>query len=308
MWIPASSQARSTLERGAKELGVNVYAEAHQPAGKMMKLKPVRIALYDQYGGLMPSGWTRWIFEQFEFPFKVVYPQELDAGGLAAKYDVLVFTDGAIREPRADERGRGFFNRQPKAEEIPAEYRSWLGTITAEKTIPQIRQFVEQGGSVITIGSSTALAGYLGLPVTSALMEHTADGKERPLPPEKFYIPGSLLTVSVDNKNPLAYGMPASVDVFFDRSPVFRLNPDAGLKGASPVAWFPNGHPLHSGWAWGQQYLEGDVAVAEANLGAGKVFLMGPKVAFRGQPQATFKFIFNGIYYGVAKDAAAKQF
>ncbi len=305
MWIPASSQARATLERGAKELGVNVYAEAHQPAGKMMKLKPVRIALYDQYGGLMPSGWTRWIFEQFEFPFKVVYPQELDAGDLKSKYDVLVFTDGSIREPRADEPSREFFNRQPKAADIPAEYRSWLGTITAEKTIPQIRQFIEAGGAAIAIGSSNALAGYLGLPVTSALTEYTTGGKERPLPPEKFYIPGSLLTVSVDNKDPLAYGMADTVDVFFDRSPVFRLNPDAGLKGTAPVAWFPNGHPLHSGWAWGQQYLEGGVAIADANLGAGKVFLMGPEVAFRGQPQATFKFIFNGIYYAVATRATS---
>ncbi len=302
IWIPASGSARSLLERGAKELGVNVYGAAHRPTGTALKLKPVRIALYDQYGGLMPSGWTRWIFEQFEFPFKVVYPQELDAGDLAKKYDVLVFTDGAIRAPGTGGRGGGFFNRQPKPEDIPAEYRSWLGTVTAEKTVPQIRQFVENGGAVISIGSSTALGTYLNLPVASALIEHTADGKERPLPPEKFYIPGSLLTVSVDNTNPLAYGMPDKVDVFFDNSPAFRMKPDAALKGTSAVAWFANGTPLHSGWAWGQQYLDGSVAIAEARLGQGKVFLMGPEVAFRGQPQATFKFIFNGVYYGVAKE------
>ncbi len=304
IWIPASASARSMLESGAKELGVNVYAVARRPAGASLKLKPVRIALYDQYGGLMPSGWTRWIFEQFEFPFKVVYPQELDAGDLARKFDVLVFTDGAIRVPGWGGRGggEGFFGRQPKPEDIPAEYRPWLGRITAEKTIPQIRRFVEAGGDVITIGSSTSLATYLSLPVTNALTEILPTGKEQPLPPEKFYAPGSLLTVSVDNTNPLAYGMPQKVDVFFDNSPVFRLKPDATLKGAAPVAWFPNATPLHSGWAWGQQYLNGAVAVAEANLGSGKVFLMGPEVAFRGQPHATFKFIFNGIYYGTAKE------
>ncbi len=166
IWVPASGSARSLLERGAKELGVNVYATARRPTGGELRLKPVRIALYDQYGGLMPSGWTRWIFEQFEFPFKVVYPQELDAGDLAKKYDILVFTDGAIRAPGTGARGGGgFFNRQPKPEDIPAEYRSWLGTVTPEKTIPQIRQFVEGGGAVISIGSSTSLATYLNLPV-----------------------------------------------------------------------------------------------------------------------------------------------
>ena len=65
-----------------------------------------------------------------------------------------------------------------------------------------------------------------------------ADGKEHPLPREKFFIPGSLLKVNVDNTNPLAYGMPTQVDVFFDNSPVFRLEPNAELKHTSPVAWF----------------------------------------------------------------------
>jgi hypothetical protein len=302
VWVPASAAARSIIERGAKQLGVNVYGMARRPTQSEWKLKPVRIGLFDQYGGLMPSGWTRWIFEQFEFPFKVVFPQELDAGNLAAKYDVLVFTDGAIRPQGDTGRAEGFVSRQPKAEEIPAEYRGWLGRVTTEKTIPEIRAFVESGGAVVAIGSSTSLAGYLDLPLKSALTERGPDGKETPLPPEKYYIPGSLLTVKVDSGNPLAYGVPENVDVFFDKSPVFRLNPDAQLKGAAPVAWFSNASPLHSGWAWGQQYLEGGVAIGEARLGAGKVFLLGPEVAFRGQPAATFKFLFNGIYYGGAKE------
>ena len=33
----------------------------------------------------MESGWTRWILEQFEFPFTRVYAPELDAGNLNAK-------------------------------------------------------------------------------------------------------------------------------------------------------------------------------------------------------------------------------
>ena len=59
-------------------------------------LKPVRIGLWDRYGGSMPSGWTRWLLEQFEFPFRVVYPPELDKGGLREKFDVLILVDGAI--------------------------------------------------------------------------------------------------------------------------------------------------------------------------------------------------------------------
>src|SRR5947209_396518 len=198
IWIPASPTAQSILSKGTKELGVHAVALGRRPAGEALKLKSTRIALYDQYGGLMPSGWTRWIFEQFEFPFQVVYPQELDAGDLTKKFDVLVFTDGAIRAPGVTGRGEGSFGKQPSPEDIPAEFRPWLGRMTAEKTVPQIRQFVEAGGVTLSIGSSTSLGSYLDLPVASALIEHTAEGKDRPLPPEKYYIPGSLLTVSVN--------------------------------------------------------------------------------------------------------------
>jgi hypothetical protein len=61
---------------------------------------------------------------------------------------------------------------------------------------------------------------------------------------------------------------------------------------------------LDSGWAWGQQYLKGGVAVAEASVGEGKVIILGPEVTFRGQPHGTFKLLFNGLYYGSAKTTA----
>ena len=67
---------------------------------------------------------------------------------------------------------------------------------------------------------------------------------------------------------------------------------------------FSSGTPLHSGWAWGQEYLKGGTAIAASTLGSGKVYLMGPEITFRGQPQATFKFLFNAIYAGTAEPGA----
>jgi hypothetical protein len=113
---------------------------------------------------------------------------------------------------------------------------------------------------------------------------------------EEYYVPGSILRVAVDNTSPVAAGMPAQADVFFDNSPVFRLKPDAGAKGVKAVAWFDSPTPLRSGWAWGQNYLEGGAAILEANYGKGKVYMFGPEITFRGQPHGTFKFLFNGIY------------
>jgi hypothetical protein len=259
----------------------------------------------------MPSGWTRWLFEQFEFPFEVVFPQALDAGNLNAKYDVLVFVDGAVplRDPStgSGQAGAGGgFGGQPAAETIPPEFRPWLGRVTVSKTVPQLKTFVENGGTILAIGSSTSLGYHLGLPIKNALVE-MANGGERPLPREKYYIPGSILDARIDNTNPLAYGMDSHAMVFYDESPAFRLEPEASLKGVKPVAWYDSPSPLRSGWAWGQQYLNQAVSILEAPVGKGEVVLFGSEVNWRGQPHGTFKLLFNGIYYGSASAAAARS-
>ena len=109
-----------------------------------------------------------------------------------------------------------------------------------------------------------------------------------------------MLAASVEtSNNPLTYGMPASVDVFFDDSPVFKLGPGAEAAGVRRIAWFGSKTPLRSGWAWGQNYLENGVVAAEAPVGKGKVLLFGPEILQRAQPHGTFKFLFNGIYSSV---------
>jgi hypothetical protein len=301
IWVPASAAALPVLQKGASDLGVAVHAVAQVPAGDALRIPRVRIGLYDQYGGLMPSGWTRWLLEQYEFPFEVVYPQTLDAGNLKSRFDVLVFPDGAVRGV-GGRGGRG----AAEPDDIPPEYRGWTGRITEEKTIPQIKQFVEVGGTVVTMGSSTAMAALLGLPITNALTEKGPNGQDRALPRDKFYIPGSLMKARIDNTNPLAYGMPENVDVFFDNNPVFRLPADAKARGENQVAWFSGKETLDSGWALGQQLLDGASAVVEAKIGEGKVFVMGPEVTFRGEPDGTFKLLFNGLFYGASKPATLR--
>jgi hypothetical protein len=305
IFIPSKPSTHAKLQKMAAELGLNIEATAARPAGEKLKLRPVRIGLWDRYGGSMPSGWTRWLLERFEFPFTVLYPQTFDAGNLADKFDVLIFVTGAIplRDVRniGNTQGGSVFGRQPNPQEIPEEFHGWLGNLTVAKSTPELRKFLEAGGTIITIGSSTNLGYHADLPIANALLEKTSDGNERPLSREKFYIPGSILQISVDNTNPLAYGLPKKVDVFFDHSPVFRLKPEASLRGVKPVGWFNNDKPLRSGWAWGQKYLQDGVTIVDANVGKGKLFLFGPEITFRAQPHGTFKFLFNGIYYGRAE-------
>jgi hypothetical protein len=308
LYVPAKPTTKAVLDKIAADLGMNADAVSARPSGEALKLKPVRVALWDRYGGSMDSGWIRWIFEQaYPTTFDVVYPATLDAGDLNAKYDVIIFPGGSIPAAAGDGGGRrgggGGGQGGPNPADIPEEFRGRLGNITVDKTIPQLRKFVENGGTIIAIGGGTSIAGHLGLPVSNHLVERQPNGAERRLGNEKFYVPGSVLQVAVDTSSPLAYGLGDKVDVFFDNSPVFRLEPDAALKGVKAVAWFDSPAPLRSGWAWGQNYLDGGAAIVDATVGKGRVFLLGPEVTFRGQPHGTFKFVFNGIYLGSATPA-----
>ena len=287
-YMASNGKSRPIAEKAAKELGVT-FAEGKRPAGAQKVTAP-RIALFDRYGGQMPSGHTRWLLEQFGMPYSDIYPQELDAGNLRAKYDVIVFPDGSIPAAAGGGRRGGFGGMGPDTNSLPPEWRKTTGNVTVEKTIPQLKAFMEAGGRTVTIGSSTSLAQHIGLPVESYLTE---DGK--PLPQEKFYVPGSILKASFDTTAMVAKGMSAQANVFFDNSPVFKLGPDAASKGIKRIAWYEPS-PLVSGWAWGESYLGGGTAIAEAPVGAGTLYLFGPEILFRAQPHGTFRLFFNALY------------
>ncbi len=299
------------LAKLGSDLGVSFAAAAPaMAAGNSIKLRRPRIALADQYGGSMPSGWTRYVLEQFEFPFEVVYPKSLEAGNLASRFDVIIFPSGVGPAPASTGRGRGGApgggggrgGANVDESDIPDQYRPMLGSFNGPQVAPALKAFVDAGGTIVAVGRSTTnLSQLFGLPIANHLIERSTDGISRPVPVEKYYVPGSVLRVAVDNTAPVAHGFDKHVDVFFDNSPVFTLAPDAALKGLRPIAWFDSAHPLRSGWAYGQAYLEGGVEAIEATVGKGKLFLFAPEITFRGQPHGTFKFLFNSILLGAAR-------
>ena len=298
--ISARRETHGRLKALATDLGVSFSAlggvAVTVPPGAPVRMP--RIGLWDQYGGSMPSGWTRWILEQFEYPFTRVFAPELDAGNLNAKYDVLIFVDGAIPGTSTEQGGRGGRGGRGGGQpaltpaDVPAEYRAHLGRVSAEATIPRLRQFADNGGTIVAIGSSAEnLARHLKLPLTDHLVE---DGK--PLPRSKYFVPGSVLTAAVDTRHPIAAGLRARTDFFFDNSPVLRLAPGAEQAGVKIIARFDTPTPLRSGWAWGQKYLEGGIVALEAPVGKGRVLLFGPEILHRAQPHGTFKLLFNSLY------------
>ena len=259
-WVTARFAAGRVLRRGqavddgrGREAGGRARRLASKASRQSRRRRDqaaqVRIALADQYGGSMPSGWTRWLLEQFEFPFEVVFPQALDAGNLSSKYDVIIFPVGpsrlpdvaaaaaAARQPSAAAAAR---RRRPVAAaggawrgNIPAEYQAQLGAYTAAQTCPQLKKFLEDGGTILAVGrSSTNLAELLDLPVGNHLVERTPGRDVAAAAAEKFYVPGSVLRVAVDTTRAArARASPSRSTCSSTTARCSELGPDAGAEG-----------------------------------------------------------------------------
>ena len=318
-YVVASPASTPLVQAAAKELGVNMDATSGRPEGNATKLAAKRIALWDSQTGSMPSGWTRFLLERFEFPFTIVCGAGFDDTNLRSKYDVIIMPSGAAFRAGGGRGGRGGGGGGGGAEAPPAgtpaaqpsdpDLRSLCqvtsGTGTGATADANVKRFVEQGGVVVAAGSAAeAISATLGLPVSDYMVDRQPGQPDRPLGGEKFYVPGSVLRVAVDPAAPSAVGAQDHIDVFFNNSPVFRLQPNAAALGIRPVMWFDSAEPLRSGWAWGQNYLEGGTTAFEATVGQGKAFVFGPEITFRAQPHGTFKFLFNAIH-GPARGAAA---
>ena len=288
-YIPAKPTTAPILTQLALEKGLTFdpFDTEVSPAS-LKRVRPARIALWDQYGGAITSGWARFILEQFEFPYQVVYPPTLNAGNLIAKFDVLILPDGVTF-------GRPNARTGPRInpEDVPAEFRDRIGSMTVAETVPQLQEFLNAGGTILAIGSATDLGIQLQLPISNALV----DSIGRPLPRSRFYVPGSILTMHVDTTFALAEGVRPATDFYYDNAPAFRILPAAAERGVKKIVWIDGPTPLRSGWAWGQKFLSGVTEVLQAPIGKGMLVLYGPDPYFRSQPHGTFKLLFNGLLY-----------
>ena len=289
-FIPAADATRAELEAWGAELGVSFHGVVSVPTASMA-LTAARVGLWDRYGGSMPSGWTRHILEDFEFDYEVVYPPDIDAGDLNERFDVIVLPDGAM--------GGGGFGRfgGPTDEfmaSLPDSLRGRLGSLTPEASVPALREFIENGGAVVAIGTSTRLGQELGLPLTNFMVDEQGDALGR----DDYFTPGSIHDIRVEHGSPITHGLGERVHVLHSHSPVYQIG--EGAANVRRLAWYDSAQPLVSGWAWGQEHLEGGTSMIEADIGNGKLFLFGPKITFRSQSHGTFPLLFNGIHYGAA--------
>jgi len=292
LMVLSRSVSRSFMESLAKELFLTVGGTGGRVAAESYKLKTPRVALYKSWAANADEGWTRWLFEQFEFPYTNIHDAEVRAGELGNRFDVIVLpsqsTDAIVNGH--------------KQGTIPPQY---VGGITSAG-VRNIKRFVEEGGTLVVLNSGCLFAiDKLGLPVRDALKDVRPPGRReapKDAKPPEFACPGSLLRMGFDPKHPVAYGMPEEAPAMFNRSPAFTILPSfEGEKGPAVIAKYPKESLLVSGFLMGEKYLQNKASAVEVPLGKGKVILLGFGVQNRAQPHGTFKLLFNSLYYSSAR-------
>jgi glutamine amidotransferase-like uncharacterized protein len=102
--------------------------------------------------------------------------------------------------------------------------------------------------------------------------------------------------VVVDNSSPLAYGMPTeALALYLQGDPVFDLPGANGSEKYSVIASYGKRDILESGWLVGEGNITGKAAMISAEMGKGKVVLVGFRTQHRAQTYGTFKLLFNAI-------------
>jgi hypothetical protein len=123
----------------------------------------------------------------------------------------------------------------------------------------------------------------------------------------EFSCPGSFLRILVDNRNPLAYGMPSEASAVFKDDSVFEAVPEFSYTSLRVVARYPGTNLLQSGWIRGDKHLHNRIAAAEVGYEKGRIVLIGFRPQHRAQSNNTFKLLFNSIYLSVAGPAETVQ-
>jgi hypothetical protein len=281
-WV-LSGVPTATLDAWATELSVRAERATGRATSAALSATR-RIGLYKGAPGNMDQGWSEWLLDTHGFAYSLVSPEDLRAGNLMSRFDVIVFASQSF----APGGGRG--GRATGAGGVGAGGRGATpaDTASANAGVRAVDDFVRAGGTIVAWnqGATSAITA-LTLPVRNVLAG---------LPRSEYFTGGSIMRVITDPAHPVMAGMPDSADVFVSASPAFTTLD--GFAGSVLAKYQPHGSPLRSGFLLGERHIQGFAAAVDVRHGRGRAILFGFQPQWRGQPTGTFRVVFNSLFLG----------
>jgi len=295
--IPAGSfivdgGAYQRLKAAVIPLGLTAIGLPDKPSIRTHEAVIPRVAIYSTWGSTQNVGWVRYAFDQSETPYQLIFKEQVRAGNLRAKYDVIIVPSQGrtAKDVVYDIPLYG----QPLPYTKTARYR-FLGDYGSSPDIrggmglaglEQMRKFVSEGGTLITLGESSAVPAEFGL---------TPDIEVK-RPSTAFYAPGPIVATNVlKPASPIFYG-------YTDRAIPVRWASTALLSvplrdRQNVLMEFPGGEKnVLSGFMNGADEIKDRPAIVLSPVDSGQVLMFATNPIYRWQNFGEFRMLYNAIF------------
>ena len=287
--IPAS--AASTMKPLAEQLGLDVIGLAASPQVATHEAALPRLAIFSTWADTQDVGWVRYTFDQYKIPYDLIFKDRVLQGDLARDYDlILIPTQRSAKTLVFD---------IPKSER-PLSYKKtdrfkFLGDYGSSDDISggmggigiaEFQKFVESGGTLVTLGASSAFPPEFGL---TPLIETSNTGA-------RFYAPGPVVDAEIIHpENPIFYGYSSkTVPVRYANGPLLKMSEEMDSKDV--LMRFPGGEKsVLSGLFNGADDIKGRAAIAVVPAGKGQVVLFTTNPIWRWQNLGEYRMMFNTL-------------
>ena len=326
-WIlPAQAGLGSALQNLDTHVALDFDSVATLPDVARHAAKAPRLGVWVPWADTDSIGWLRHTLDERSVPYSYVRDEDIRAGNLRAKYDVLLYghVDLELAEqiqglPKAWGPMPYKKTKQTPSHGTPASSDDITGGIGWEG-LAEIQKFVESGGVLVTLGSGTMLAlegGIVrGVRRDSGGVPRSAAGggaeSAQAAVESVTRTPGSHVRVSFPQPDhPIAYGYPAHTYVFRQNYPLYAM-PRHWLRMAycttcldgppDPsgvvMQWGDEGIDapfLISGQVWGESNLIGRPAILDMPVGRGRVVAFNFNPLHRDLNRGDQRLLWNAI-------------
>ena len=325
-WIlPAQAGLESALRDTATRLGLNFVAVTAAPEVATHPAPVPRLGVWVPWADTDTIGWLRYSLDQRHIPYVYVRDEDIRAGKLHDKYDILLYghVDLELAEqiqgiPKAW--GPMAFKKTSATPSLgtPAESDDITGGI-GWGGVGELQRFVDSGGLLITLGSGSMLPLEGGIVrgirrESGGVPRSTAGGGAAAAAAANDAVtrtPGAHLRVTFLRPNhPIAYGYSAHTYVFRQNFPLYAmprrwlrmaycttcLDGPVDPKGVVMQWGDTDGQPLViSGQAWGEGNLIGRPAIFDVPEGAGHVVAFNFNPLHRDLNRGDQRMLWNAI-------------